>query len=83
VDRVFGTPEAKPLLIEMATFDPENAARTGKRDLTLGLAVCGRNDNAPRKSAFRELHSVKGCGFPKPRFSEAHSKSGQEAFRRP
>lgn len=43
VDRVFGTPEAKPSHFteggdseDMATFDPENAAASGKKHLRLG-----------------------------------------------
>ena len=43
VDRVFGTPEAHPghfdsprVSGDMAMFDPEGAAASGKRDLQLG-----------------------------------------------
>jgi hypothetical protein len=43
VDKVFGTPEAKPEHFDdprtpndMASFDPETAAQSGKRDLNLG-----------------------------------------------
>ena len=37
VDRVFGTPQAKPSHFDdMAAFDPETAAATGKKDLHLG-----------------------------------------------
>lgn len=39
VSRVFGTPEAKPSHFEgenMAAFDPESAAASGKKDLHLG-----------------------------------------------
>jgi len=36
VDKVFGTPQAKPTLIDTASFDPESAALSGKTDLQLG-----------------------------------------------
>ncbi len=43
IDKVFGTPEAKPSHFEeprtsddMAAFDPESAAAAGKKDLNLG-----------------------------------------------
>ena len=36
VDKVFGTPQAKPTLIDTALFDPESAAVSGKTDLHLG-----------------------------------------------
>lgn len=36
VDKVFGTPQAKPTLIDTASFDPESAAVSGKTDLLLG-----------------------------------------------
>lgn len=49
VDKVFGTPEARPGHLfdrgdpgDMATFDPEGAAAAGKKDLQLGY-TCVRN----------------------------------------
>jgi len=36
VDKAFGTPEAKPKVIEIAYFDPEGAAAAGKKILHLG-----------------------------------------------
>ncbi len=36
VDKVFGTPQAKPTVIDTATFDPESAAVAGKTNLHLG-----------------------------------------------
>ena len=49
VDKVFGTPEAKPSHFDeprtkddMATFDPESAAASGRRDLHLSY-TCVRN----------------------------------------
>jgi hypothetical protein len=38
IDKVFGTPEARPSNFDddMATFDPESAAAAGKKDLHLG-----------------------------------------------
>jgi hypothetical protein len=38
VDKVFGTPEARPSNFDddMAAFDPESAAAAGKKDLHLG-----------------------------------------------
>jgi hypothetical protein len=45
VDRVFGSPQARPSHLfdarepgDMAAFDPENAAQSGKRDLHLGYS---------------------------------------------
>jgi len=52
VDKVFGTPEAKPTHFDeprasgdMAAFDPENAAASGKKDLRLGYTCVRKNDN--------------------------------------
>lgn len=49
IDRVFGTPEARPSHFDnprspedMAMFDPESAAAAGKKDLQLGY-TCVRN----------------------------------------
>ena len=36
VDKAFGTPEAKPQVIDRAAFDPESAAAAGKKKLHLG-----------------------------------------------
>jgi hypothetical protein len=36
VDKAFGTPEAKPQVIDNALFDPESAAAAGKKKLHLG-----------------------------------------------
>jgi hypothetical protein len=36
VDKAFGTPEAKPQVIDSAAFDPESAAAAGKKKLQLG-----------------------------------------------
>ena len=36
VDKAFGTPEAKPQVIDSALFDPESAAAAGKKKLHLG-----------------------------------------------
>jgi len=36
VDKAFGTPEAKPQVIDSALFDPESAATAGKKKLRLG-----------------------------------------------
>ena len=38
VDKAFGTPEAKPQVIDNAAFDPESAAAAGKRKLQLGYS---------------------------------------------
>lgn len=37
VDKAFGTPEAKPQVIDNALFDPESAAVAGKKKLQLGF----------------------------------------------
>jgi hypothetical protein len=36
VDKVFGTPAARPSHVDSAAFDPESAAQVGKTDLNLG-----------------------------------------------
>lgn len=48
VDKAFGTPQANPSAADdMATFDPENAAASGKTSLHLGF-TCVRSKKRPR-----------------------------------
>ena len=46
-EKAFGPPEARPMLIDMAMFDPEGAAAAGKTDLHLGY-ICVREPRQGR-----------------------------------